>query len=297
MQIVYENTEKQLDNFIANIQDKPQSWRLISIEFQNSTTLDSPLFQNLCLQNIYRFFEQSDCKIFWMKPAFLMIFFQGRAAPIEKCVEGFLKETEFRGFGRFFDILDLSVHWPDFINFITRIKQSKTIDTKQVDKIILQESLPTKHFTIEITKERIEDQRYIRQSRTKPLILLVEDDPFTLQLVKLVFKDVYEIITAETARQALAYYQRHLPDIVFLDIQLPDGDGTDLLKKMTEADEDSYVVMLSSHSQKERILDCMNNKAKGFIAKPFTRQRLTDMTDKFFAARKNLDQGMNRHGT
>ena len=127
--------------------------------------------------------------------------------------------------------------------------------------------------------------------------MLVEDDPFTLQLVKLAFKDGFEVITAETARQALVYYQRHLPDMTFLDIQLPDGNGIDLLGQMKEADDESYIVMLSSHSQKEKIIDCLQHGAKGFIAKPFTRQRLVDATDKFKAHYKKANSGNNRHGT
>lgn len=132
----------------------------------------------------------------------------------------------------------------------------------------------------------------MRAARSKPLLLLVEDDPFTLQLVKLALKDMFEIISAETARQAILYYQRHLPDMVFEDIQLPDGNGISLLKQMVAADNDAYVVMLSSHAQKEKILECLDIGAKGFIAKPFTRQRLIDTATKYIGTRKNLVEAL-----
>ena len=121
MHIVHEKTETLLPAFIEQIQPRSQTWRLISIEFQDCETLHSTLFQNLCHKNLHTFFDESECTIFWHKPAFILIFFQGRAMPIEKCVEGFLKETEFKGFGRFFDILDLSIHWNNLVTLSQRI--------------------------------------------------------------------------------------------------------------------------------------------------------------------------------
>lgn len=305
MNFVHENTEVLLSAFIEQIKPKPQSWRAISIEFQDCETLHSSLFQNLCFKNIEHFFNESECRIFWRRPGLILIFFQGRAMPIEKCVEDFLKETEFKGFGRFFDILDLSIHWKNLISLLSRIgiileeeNNHPQIEKPEPDKKeIKTPQLDIMGFTIKLSQEKINQLKPIRKSRITPLILLVEDDPFTLQLVKLVFKEGFEVITAETARQALVYYQRHLPDMVFLDIQLPDGNGINLLEQMKKADDDAYIIMLSSHSQKEKIIDCLQLGAKGFIAKPFTRQRLVDATDKFKATRKRTLSETNRHGT
>ncbi len=298
MTIAYEKTESLLTSFVEHIAPKPQSWRVISIEFQECDTLHSGIFQNLCLKNLQHFFAELDCKIFWPRANFILIFFQGRAMPVEKAVEGFLKETEFKGFGRFFDILDLSIHWDNLQSLLQKIL------THPVTSLSVPASgdmLSTSHhaqdgFTITLSRDKMAGISAIRRGRTKPLLLLVEDDPFTLQLVKLAFKEGHEVITAETARQALVYYQRHLPDMVFLDIQLPDGNGISLLQEMTKADDEAYVVMLSSHSQKEKIMDCITYGAKGFIAKPFTRQRLMDAADKFRSVWKQ-PVGDNRHGT
>ena len=280
MYLVHENTETLLKGFIESISLKPQSWRLISIEFQNCETLHSSLFQNLCLENLKNYFEQTECRIFWLRPSFILVFFQGRALPIEKCVEVFLRETEFKGFGRFFEILDLSIHWSSMLELVTRIYKSKEkpVETTKPKAPV---SEPQAGFVIQLSVEAIQQMRAMRSSRDRPLLLLVEDDPFTLQLVKLALKNEFEIIAAETARQAMSYYQRHLPNIVFQDIQLPDGNGIALLKEMSKCDPESYVVMLSSHTQKEKILECMNLGAKGFIGKPFTRQRLLDAAHKF----------------
>lgn len=306
MNLVHEKTEYLLNVFLEQIKPKPQSWRVISIEFQDCETLHSQLFQNLCFKNIENFFNESECKIFWHKPGFILVFFQGRAMPVEKCVEGFLKETEFKGFGRFFDILDLSIHWSNLMSLIQRMNIKQPATQKIEEKIVQKpaektnqkmEELVPAGFTIELSAEKINHMKPTRKSRVAPLVLLVEDDPFTLQLVKLAFKDGFEVITAETARQALVYYQRHLPDMVFLDIQLPDGNGINLLQQMTKVDNESHIVMLSSHAEKDKILECLQSGSKGFIAKPFTRQRLIDATDKFKSTHKNSLAESNRHGT
>jgi two-component system chemotaxis response regulator CheY len=180
-------------------------------------------------------------------------------------------------------------------------EKEKTNTQKEIavtDKKEIKDPLPEPMgFTIKLSEEKINQMKPIRKARVKPLILLVEDDPFTLQLVKIAFKENFEVITAETARQALVYYQRHLPDMTFLDIQLPDGNGIDLLGQMKKVDDESYIIMLSSHSQKEKIIDCLQHGAKGFIAKPFTRQRLVDATDKFKSQYKKSNSGNDRHGT
>jgi CheY-like chemotaxis protein len=296
MNLVYEKTEVLLKSFLEQIKPKQQSWRLISIEFQNCETLQSPLFQNLCHKNLERIFKESECTIFWQKPGFVLVFFQGRALPIEKCVESFLKETEFRGFGRFFDILDLSVDWNNLRKLLLRMATPLPAPKVEIEET-KEEKVVSNEFRFELVAEKLTNLQATRKSRTKPLILLVEDDPFTLQLVKLAFKEGFDVITAETARQALVYYQRHLPDMVFLDIQLPDGNGMALLKQMTKADKNSHIVMLSSHSQKDIILESISNGSKGFIAKPFTRQRLVDATEKFLFSKSQTLIESNRHGT
>ncbi|HNQ91657.1 MAG TPA: response regulator [Alphaproteobacteria bacterium] len=301
MYLAHEETRKHLDAFLKTIEPNPMSWRLISIEFQECPTLNSNLFENIALKSLHTCFEQTDCKIFWFKPCFILVFFQGRALPIEKCVEDFFKATEFKGFGRFFDIMDLSIHWSGLSPLIERI-QKTTSNKKELlaKQAIVRTDLPAEpmEFTIELSPEKIVQMAPSRAARKRHLILLVEDDPFTLQLVKLALKDSFEIIAAETARQALAYYQRHLPDMVFLDIQLPDGNGINLLEQISAADKEAYAVMLSSHAQKEKIMECLSLGAKGFIAKPFTRQRLVDAVTKFLNSKSMKPEPIGgRHGT
>lgn len=325
MQLHHENTLKFLTQFLSSIHSKPDSWRVISIEFQDHETLHTGFFQNLCLTQLQHCFEQTEARIFWIREEHILICFQGRALPIEKCVENFFKALEFQGFGKFFDIFDLSIHWEMFLKHVAHISNLKFSSNEgrgretplsspvSPEQAVRQSPQTKTHhsqdppvsesknhgddvFKIELNAAKIKQLRSQFGARLRPVILLVEDDAFTLQLIKLAIKDDFEVVTAETARQAIIYYQRHLPDIVLLDIQLPDGNGIEILQQISRTDPHGYVVMLSSHTQKEKIIECQSGGAKGFIGKPFTRQRITDAMGKFLQQRPGSSSASGKSG-
>lgn len=286
MKLSCENTDLRLSLFIDSIKNASYSWRMMSIEFQDSEALHSKIFQDLCYQNLADFFKKFDGEIFWFRPNFVFIFFQGRLLPIEKTVESFLKSLEFHGQGKFFDILDLSIHWNELINLAEHIvpKYKGIIsEPSGIDFVQPQTStspLPRVQFDVQLDPRKIAEMSELRSKRYRPVILLVEDDTLSQHLVRLALGG-YEIIYAETARQALIFYQRHAPDLTLLDINLPDGSGINLLKQISESDPKAYSIMISGNSQKENILAAATLGARGFIGKPFKRQHLMDVVTGF----------------
>jgi two-component system chemotaxis response regulator CheY len=114
-------------------------------------------------------------------------------------------------------------------------------------------------------------KRFQREERH---ILIVEDDPLSLRLVKNVLQAEYKITTAGTGQEAYDSYIRNAPNIVFLDIGLPDSNGLQILEKMLALDSSAYIIMLSGHTYQEAIMQAMKTGARGFVGKPFTRDRL-----------------------
>lgn len=113
-----------------------------------------------------------------------------------------------------------------------------------------------------------------RNGREKAEIMLIEDDAFSRKLVENVVGKQYEITSLATADQALTTYARTAPNLLFLDIDLPDVTGHELLAKIMALDPEAHVVMLSGNADRENISKALGIGAKGFVAKPFTRDKL-----------------------
>ncbi len=113
-----------------------------------------------------------------------------------------------------------------------------------------------------------------RKSRAKPSLMIIEDDPFSQRLVSNVLAKDYQLTALENAEIAIATYIAIAPDILFLDINLPDVTGHELLEKITQIDPEAFIVMLSGNSDIDNVRQAMSKGAKGFIAKPFTREKL-----------------------
>lgn len=107
-----------------------------------------------------------------------------------------------------------------------------------------------------------------------PKVLLVEDDPVTRWMVSTAVGDHCRLVTASDARKALHTYLASKPDMVFLDINLPDQSGMDLMNTIIASDPGAYIVMFSSQDTLENIVSCIESGAKGFIAKPFSKDHL-----------------------
>jgi two-component system chemotaxis response regulator CheY len=142
---------------------------------------------------------------------------------------------------------------------------------REMDHFIQENNTPPDE---ESFREIFEFAKEIRKSRDHLHILLVEDDLFTRQLVAHAFKNNYALITAGNAQKALENYLIYAPDIVFLDINLPDENGFHVLRQIISCDPLAYVIMFSGNSYLDNVTNALTHGASGFIAKPFNKERL-----------------------
>ena len=89
------------------------------------------------------------------------------------------------------------------------------------------------------------------------------------------------ISEAATGEKALGLYRNQIPDIVFLDIELPDIDGHEVLKQIKSIKDNAFVVMVSAHSTVENVKEAISSGASGFIVKPFSPQKITTILNKY----------------
>lgn len=106
-------------------------------------------------------------------------------------------------------------------------------------------------------------------------ILVVDDEPDIRRLVHEILEDEnYSVTTAENAAAARAAVAQRRPDLVLLDIWMPDTDGITLLKEWHEAGLDLQVVMMSGHGSVETAVEAIRLGAYDFIEKPLSTAKL-----------------------
>ncbi len=114
-------------------------------------------------------------------------------------------------------------------------------------------------------------------------ILVVDDAMFMRTMIKNILKDSseYEVVAeAENGKEAVEKYQEHQPDIVTLDITMPEMDGLEALKNIIGMDKGAKVIMCSAMGQQGMVLDAIKNGAKDFIVKPFQADRVLEALGK-----------------
>jgi two-component system nitrogen regulation response regulator GlnG len=120
-----------------------------------------------------------------------------------------------------------------------------------------------------------------------PLLLVIDDEPS----VRYSFARVLEggdvqVRTAATAAQGLAEIQDHDPDVVVLDLQLPDRSGLELFRDIHAADPRRPVIFITAHGTAETAIEAMKGGAFDYIVKPVDLERLSQLLDRAFEARR-----------
>ena len=110
-------------------------------------------------------------------------------------------------------------------------------------------------------------------------ILTVDDMLFMRTALKKILESSgYEIVgEAENGRDGVEKYKRTLPDIVTMDITMPDMDGLEALGKIKEINPDAKVVMVSAMGQEKNIFEAVKLGAKNFIVKPFKADKVLEV--------------------
>ena len=107
-----------------------------------------------------------------------------------------------------------------------------------------------------------------------PRVLVVEDDaPIRTVLVRALTEQGYAVSSAETGRSGLEVALETCPDLILLDLKLPDLDGTEILK-MLRAVSSVPVIVATARDEETAIVDALNNGADDYVVKPFSAEHL-----------------------
>lgn len=113
-------------------------------------------------------------------------------------------------------------------------------------------------------------------------VLIVDDAAFMrIKLKDILEKNGYVVAgEAQNGNEAIEKYKEVQPDIVTMDITMPDKDGVEALKEIKELDNDAVVLMCSAMGQQTMVMDAIRAGAMDFIVKPFDTERVIKALDK-----------------
>lgn len=119
-------------------------------------------------------------------------------------------------------------------------------------------------------------------------ILICDDAAFMRMMLKDIMKRIgySEVYEAETGKKAIEKYIEFKPDLVFMDITMPEMDGIEALKKIIAHDKNATVIMCAAIGQSPLAVETMKNGAKDVIFKPYNIERVKEIINKVFEKSK-----------
>ena len=113
-------------------------------------------------------------------------------------------------------------------------------------------------------------------------ILVVDDNPMMLKLLKEHLHDQYDVATAASGRVALKFLERKTTDLILLDYEMPDESGPDVLEKLRASSmtKDIPVIFLTGVTDAKKIKEALSLNPQNYLLKPVDRDKLLDAITK-----------------
>lgn len=131
--------------------------------------------------------------------------------------------------------------------------------------------------------EMLKKLEEVKKSAQKKHVLVVDDDPMMLKVVKSYFGEDYAVATAVSGKIAMKFLETRKTNMILLDYEMPDENGIEVLKKIREnpALLDIPVIFLTGVTDREKLLDAIAMKPQGFLLKPVDKEKLLGTVEKF----------------
>lgn len=118
------------------------------------------------------------------------------------------------------------------------------------------------------------------KKQIKTILTLDDEEDLCWLLSNVLERKGYTVLAANTVSQGMACLDKE-PDLIFLDLKLPDGDGMDMLSEIKKKAPQSMVVIISAYGSEEKRAEAENKGVHGFIDKPFTEEKVLKIIGQF----------------
>jgi len=107
--------------------------------------------------------------------------------------------------------------------------------------------------------------------------LVVDDSSFQRTIVSNTIDDWFDIVaTAENGKEAIEQFKKERPDVVTMDIMMPEMDGITAVENIKEISPETVIVMVTSVKQKEKMREAARAGADGYVTKPVNTKKLRE---------------------
>lgn len=115
-------------------------------------------------------------------------------------------------------------------------------------------------------------------------VLIVDDSLIIRKKVSKILENLgHEVVfDATNGQEAIDAYVKYKPDLVTMDITMPDMDGITAVKHIIKDDKDAKIIMVTSHGQEDMVIKSIQAGAVGYILKPITDEKLAQVIGEVF---------------
>ncbi|MBP1996021.1 response regulator [Paenibacillus eucommiae] len=130
-------------------------------------------------------------------------------------------------------------------------------------------------------------------------VLVVDDTAFMRMLMRAILEELGHQVVGEARNgiEAISMYQRIRPELVTMDITMPELDGISAVKKIKSIDPSAKIIMCSAMGQREMVLEAVRSGASDFVVKPVHRDRLIEAIQRVFVDHFKNETEKNIHVT
>ncbi len=116
-------------------------------------------------------------------------------------------------------------------------------------------------------------------------IMVVDDAAFMrMKVSKLLIELGHQVVEVDNGKNALEKYKLEKPDIVLMDITMPEMDGITAVKELKLINPDVKIAMLSAMGQQQMVIEAIKAGAKDFVLKPFQTEKLVSVINRLLNA-------------
>lgn len=115
-------------------------------------------------------------------------------------------------------------------------------------------------------------------------VLIVDDSLIIRKKISKIFENLGHkvLFDATNGEEAISAYKKYNPDLVTMDITMPDMDGITAVKQIINYNKDAKIIMVTSHGQEDMVIKSIQSGAVGYILKPISEEKMAKVIGEIF---------------